>query len=116
MGREGGGGVVQVHAYGRLYNTVKCGVENKLHCCGREREIERDRSCTASAALYTVRTARSEVVLTLGVSCSAAAAALAVRERACVRAVAEFSFLNGPYCLRFHCPRESVGTASAARH
>lgn len=68
-----------MHAYGRLY--IQCGVENKLHCCGREREID----LAASAALYTVHTARSEVVLTLGVSCSAAAAALAVRVRACVQ-------------------------------
>lgn len=69
-----------MHAYGRLY--IQCGVENKLHCCGRERDGSRSICRTLHS---TVHTARSEVVLTLGVSCSAAAAALAVRVRACVQ-------------------------------
>lgn len=80
--RGGGGGGVQVHAYGRLYN-IQCGVENKLHCCGRERERERD--LTASAALHTVQhsTFRGRADLgcqLFGCSCCTCSS------RACVRA------------------------------
>lgn len=82
-----------MHTVGSIYSAVL----RTSYIVAAEREMD----LAASAALYTVHTARSEVVLTLGVSCSAAAAALAVRVRACVRTVAEFSFLNAPYCLRF---------------